>query len=169
MSSKFNKHRIQPSLFELNRFLAILPVPHLRLACGMMTIQEFISAEAQAMTDKELKPLCSTRLQPIARKMLQSAGKNADQLLHIIQFLIRVVSEFDEYQGHAGISLTRKEAAFGLKYFLEDNDAIPDHIPHLGLKDDLIIARAILESHQAKLEPFADACGYRWDKLVVAA
>ncbi|MEM6884797.1 MAG: YkvA family protein [Verrucomicrobiota bacterium] len=131
-----------------------------------ITVTEFISRSAAAMTEQELRPLCSARLQPIARKMLQSAGKDADQLLHIIQFLIRVASEFDDYQGHVGTSVVRKEAAFGLKYFLEENDAIPDHIPHLGLKDDLIIARTILKTHEAKLTPFADACGYRWDKLV---
>ena len=131
-----------------------------------ITVEEFIRRSAAAMTDEELKPLCSARLQPIARKMLESAGKDADQLLHMIQFLIRVASEFDEFQGQAGISDTRKEAAFGLKYFLEDIDAIPDDIPHLGLKDDLIIARTILKTHEAKLLPFADACGYRWDKLV---
>ncbi len=131
-----------------------------------MTIQEFITAGAKTLSEPELKPLCSARLQPIAKKMLQSAGKDADDLLLIIQFLIRVASEFDDYQGHAGVSTTRREAAFGLKYFLEDNDAIPDDIPHLGLKDDLIIARTILKTHETRLAPFADACGYRWDKLV---
>jgi uncharacterized membrane protein YkvA (DUF1232 family) len=131
-----------------------------------MTIQEFITQGAQSLTDKELKPLCSERLQPIAKKMLQSAGKDADQLLHIIQFLILVASEFDEFQGDAGISTTRREAAFALKYFLEDEDAIPDDIAHYGLKDDLIIARTVLTTHEKPLTSFADACGYRWDKLV---
>lgn len=131
-----------------------------------MTVDEFIKRGSASLTANELKPLCQTRLQPITKKMVKSAGRDADTLLHMVQFLVRVVSEFDEFQGKVGISTPRKEAAFALKYFLEDNDAIPDEDKEFGLKDDLIIARSVLRKHEAAFHPFADACGYRWDKLV---
>jgi uncharacterized membrane protein YkvA (DUF1232 family) len=134
-----------------------------------LTIHQFIEKCASELSDEELQPLCSKRLQPITRKMLRSAGRDADELLHIVQFLVRVCAEFDEYQGHGGISTTRREAAFALKYFLEDNDAIPDEDKEFGLKDDLIIARAVLVKHESHLHPYADACGYRWDKLLPEA
>jgi len=132
-----------------------------------MTVDEFIEKGAASLTETELAPLCQTRLQPITKKMVQSAVRDADTLLHMIQFLVRVVSEFDEFQGNAAISKPRKEAAFALKYFLEDNDAIPDDDSEFGLKDDLIIARSVLNKNEKDFHPFADACGYRWDKLTI--
>jgi len=51
------------------------------------------------------------------------------------------------------------------KTFLEDNDAIPDDDEEFGLKDDLIIAQAVLEKNEKALRPFADACGYTWSRL----
>jgi len=134
-----------------------------------MTINEFIEQGAATLTENELKPLCQTRLQPITKKMVKSVGRDADSLLHMIQFLVRVVSEFDEFQGNATVSRPRKEAAFALKYFLEDNDAIPDDDKEFGLKDDLIIARSVLSKNETDFHPFADACGYRWDKLVATS
>lgn len=131
-----------------------------------MTVHQFIETYAANLTEEELRPLCSKRLQPVTRKMLRSAGRDADELLHIIQFLVRVCAEFDEFQGVASISPVRREAAFALKYFLEDNDAIPDSDKEFGLKDDLIIARTVLEKHRKSLQPFADACGYQWKRLI---
>jgi uncharacterized membrane protein YkvA (DUF1232 family) len=132
----------------------------------LMTVDAFIEKGAATLTENELTPLCQNRLQPITRKMVKSAGRDADTLLHMVQFLVRVVSEFDEFQGNATTSTARKEAAFALKYFLEDNDAIPDDDKEFGLKDDLIIARAVLRKNESDFNSFADACGYRWDKLV---
>jgi len=120
------------------------------------------------MTPEEQKPLCSTKLKPILKKMLKSAGRDADELLHLVQFLVRVAAEFDDFQGRKDPSSTCKEAAFALKYFLEDNDAIPDQDKEFGLKDDLIIARTVIHRHSRALQPFADACGYRWDRLLPA-
>lgn len=131
-----------------------------------MSIDEFIEKGAKNLTENELKPLCQNRLQPITRKMVKSVGRDANTLLHMVQFLVRVVSEFDEFQGNASVSKPRKEAAFALKYFLEDNDAIPDDDKEFGLKDDLIIALSVLKKNKTDFHPFADACGYRWDKLV---
>ncbi|MEM6821732.1 MAG: hypothetical protein AAF558_07330 [Verrucomicrobiota bacterium] len=132
----------------------------------MLTVTDFIEKGANRLSDEQLKPLCSTTLKPVVKKMVQSAGRDADDLLHIIQFIIRIVSEFDEYMGYARTSKTRREAAFALKYFLEEHDIIPDSDKEFGLKDDLIIARTVLQRHEKELHPFADACGFRWDKLV---
>jgi len=130
-----------------------------------LSIHEFIESQAQQLSGQDIEPLCSQRLQPITQKMLRSEGRDAEQLLHSVQFLVRIASEFDEFQGVVGISQTRREAAFALQYFLEDNDAIPDDDEEFGLKDDLIIAQAVLEKNEKALRPFADACGYTWSRL----
>ena len=56
------------------------------------------------------------------------------------------------------------EADFAASYLLKDVDVIPDHLPKIGLADDALILRRVIERNEAELQripakPSDDAAG----------
>jgi uncharacterized membrane protein YkvA (DUF1232 family) len=56
------------------------------------------------------------------------------------------------------------EAAFAASYLLKDVDVIPDHLAKIGLADDALILRCVIERNEAELQripakPSDDAAG----------
>lgn len=57
------------------------------------------------------------------------------------------------------------ETVFGLGYLLNDVDIIPDDIPGKGLADDSAVLRAVLLSHEAEFQAFAQHAGLDYGKV----
>jgi hypothetical protein len=54
------------------------------------------------------------------------------------------------------------EAAFALLYFQRATDLIPDSIPGMGLLDDAIIVRIVLDRHEHAFKSSPDAYNLSW-------
>ncbi len=125
-------------------------------------LSEYISQGASSLSDSDVLAFRTHAIPEITRKMLTTEHEVDGELLKVTRLLIRIAVEYDDFIRSSTITQPTKEAIFALKYFLEENDAIPDTEEEIGYKDDLMIGIAALKSHRPELRAFADACGQAW-------
>ncbi|HPS64075.1 MAG TPA: DUF1232 domain-containing protein [Ignavibacteria bacterium] len=86
------------------------------------------------------------------------------KLLNQVMLLMELIKD---YKSKAYIQIpwtTVTVAAFGLIYFLNPFDLIPDYIPGIGYVDDAIVLAAILKSAQSDLKKYCTFKGYDIEK-----
>lgn len=109
---------------------------------------QFVTRGAAEITPHEVENV--VRAIPLlrARWTAQVDQESYPKLVDKLDFLARLVEDFE-----AGLEKdipfeTAAEAAFALVYFHREIDIIPDFIPEIGFADDAAIVETILRRHE---------------------
>jgi uncharacterized membrane protein YkvA (DUF1232 family) len=117
-------------------------------------LNDFIQTQARAVSLAELRQL-SADLPALRERFAKIPAHTYPYLADQLQFLSQVVED-EIVRDPAGEMVG--EAAFALLYFKRAADLIPDSIPGLGLLDDAMVVRIVLNRHQEafKASPYGD-------------
>jgi uncharacterized membrane protein YkvA (DUF1232 family) len=116
---------------------------------------QFVTHGASQITPREVEEVVraipTLRAEWTAQVDHEAFPNLADQL----DFLARLVEDFE-----AGLEKdipfeAVSEAAFALVYFHREIDIIPDFIPGIGYADDAAVVETVLERHEAVFEYYA--------------
>lgn len=107
-----------------------------------------------------------TRLMPVVTGRIRELP-SGDRLRRRLEVL---TTYFCEARSE-GLSVTvvQREVAFALLYFLKGADRIPDTIPDVGLLDDALVAKLVLERHSAALRVHWARRGRSWPEDLLTA
>lgn len=115
---------------------------------------EFVMHGASKMTPREVENV--VRAIPTLRlEWTQIDEKTYPGLAERVEFLARLVEDFD-----AGLQKdlsfeAAAEAAFALAYFYREIDIIPDFIPEIGYSDDAQVVDIVLQRHAREFSRYA--------------
>jgi uncharacterized membrane protein YkvA (DUF1232 family) len=134
---------------------------------GVDSISEYVAERAALLSLENLDQLRAE----LPHLNNQFAAMVVRRFPHLRQQL-KLLSDFLEDTAEGvfpfGSEASRKEAAFALRYAVEEVDIIPDSASDIGYADDSLIVRTVLRRHQ---EIFRDYCDFRkipWSKISVA-
>jgi uncharacterized membrane protein YkvA (DUF1232 family) len=121
-----------------------------RVAGRTMTIDEFIENQAQQVNSTDLRVLESFS----GRLLDKLKEANTDEyagLREAVDTIIRVLEAPATQQVKDPLPRWLAEIGFAAGYFLKRFDLIPDHLPEIGLADDALILRRVIERNQSEL------------------
>jgi uncharacterized membrane protein YkvA (DUF1232 family) len=126
-----------------------VPVPVWTVAGNSVTIDEFIESQRQYVNSSDLAMLrlFSNRL------VAKLKGANADDypgLAEAVRVIVRILESPAARQAKDPLPDWLAESAFAASYLLRGFDLIPDHFLEIGLADDALILRLVIERNQAK-------------------
>jgi uncharacterized membrane protein YkvA (DUF1232 family) len=121
-------------------------------------ITGFIQSQARALSLTEIERLI-VDLPALCERSAKIPTQTYPYLADQLEFLSLVVKEL-VVQDPAGEIVG--EAAFALLYFQRATDLIPDAIPGMGLLDDAIIVRIVLERHERAFKSSSHGYKLSW-------
>jgi uncharacterized membrane protein YkvA (DUF1232 family) len=126
-------------------------------AGNSVTIDEFIESQRQYANASDLAMLCvfSNRL------VAKLKGANADHypgLAEAIRVIVRILESPTAQQAKDPLPDWLAESAFAAGYLLKGFDLIPDHFPEIGLADDALILRLVIQRNQAEFRHCLAEC-----------
>jgi uncharacterized membrane protein YkvA (DUF1232 family) len=147
--SKSTELHSNPSNLTTSEFGQISPTEW-RVSGKTMTIDEIIEDEAQHVNSTDLRVLesCSGRL---LDKLKETNTDDYPGLREAVQVIIGVLESRAAQQAKDPLPRWLAETGFAAAYFLKKYDLIPDHLPGIGLADDALILRRVIERNQSKL------------------
>ena len=119
---------------------------------------DFIKSQARALSIADIDRLI-VDLPALRERFAKIQQPTYPYLAEQLQFFSRVVEEQVVREPAAEMV---GEAAFALLYFQRATDLIPDSIPGMGLLDDAIIARIVLDRHERAFKSNPDAYNLSW-------
>jgi uncharacterized membrane protein YkvA (DUF1232 family) len=119
-----------------------------RVSGKTMTIDEIIEDEAQHVNSTDVRVLesCSGRL---LDKLKETNTDEYPGLREAVQVIIGVLESPTAQQAKDPLPRWLAETGFAAAYFLKKYDLIPDHLPGIGLADDALILRRVIERNQS--------------------
>jgi Protein of unknown function (DUF1232). len=147
--SKSTEPKISASKPTTSEFGQISPTEW-RVSGKTMTIDEFIEDEAQHVNSTDLRVLKSFTSRLLDK--LKETGTDEYPGLHeAVHLIIRVLEAPATQQMKDPLPHWLAETGFAAGYFLKKFDLIPDHLPEIGLADDALILRRVIERNQSEL------------------
>jgi Protein of unknown function (DUF1232) len=135
---------------------AISPLGHLsldawRLSGKPLTIDEFIEDRRQYLNSIDVRGLgaFSGRLLDKLKGIKAAAYPGLREAVHVI---VRVVESPAAQRAEYPLPRWLAETAFAAGYLLKEVDVIPDHLPGIGLADDALILRRVIERNERELQ-----------------
>jgi uncharacterized membrane protein YkvA (DUF1232 family) len=116
---------------------------------------EFVTHGASQITPREVEEVVRAIPMLRAEWTMQVDHRAFPNLANQLDFLARVVEDFE-----AGLEKdipfeAASEAAFALVYFHREIDIIPDFIPGIGYADDAAVVETVLERHDEVFARYA--------------
>jgi uncharacterized membrane protein YkvA (DUF1232 family) len=147
--SKSTEPHISASKPTTSEFGQVSPTEW-RVSGKIMTIDEIIEDEAQQVNSADLRVLenFSARL---LDKLKESNSDMYPGLREAVQAIIWVLESPAAQQAKDPLPRWLAETGFAAAYFLKRFDLIPDHLPEIGLADDALILRRVIERNQSGL------------------
>ena len=121
---------------------------------------EFIKSQARALSIADIDRLI-VDLPALRERCAKIQQPTYPYLAEQLQFFSRVVEEQVVREPAAEMV---GEAAFALLYFQRATDLIPDSIPGMGLLDDAIIVRIVLDRHEHAFKSSSHAYNLSWPR-----
>jgi uncharacterized membrane protein YkvA (DUF1232 family) len=121
-----------------------------RVAGKTMTIDEFIEDQAQQVNSTDLRVLESFRGR-LLEKLKEANSDEYSGLREAVHAIIRVLETPATQQVKDPLSRWLAETGFAAGDFLKRFDLIPDHLPEIGLADDALILRRVIERNRSEL------------------
>jgi uncharacterized membrane protein YkvA (DUF1232 family) len=121
-------------------------------------ITDFIKSQARALSIADIDRLIAD-LPALRERFAKIQQPTYPYLAERLQFFSCVVEE--EVVREPAAEMVG-EAAFALLYFQRATDLIPDSIPGMGLLDDAIIVRMVLDRHEHAFKSRPDADNLSW-------
>ena len=121
-------------------------------------ITDFIKSQARALSIADIDRLIAD-LPALRERFAKIQQPTYPYLAERLQFFSCVVEE--EVVREPAAEMVG-EAAFALLYFQRATDLIPDSIPGMGLLDDAIIVRIVLDRHEHAFKSNPDAYNLSW-------
>jgi hypothetical protein len=115
-----------------------------------MTIDECIENQGQDVNSTDLRVLrmFTGRL---LYKLRETNSNEYPGLREPVQLIIWVLESPVAQQAKDPLPRWLAESGFAAAYFLKRFDLIPDHLPEIGLADDALILRRVIERNQSEL------------------
>jgi uncharacterized membrane protein YkvA (DUF1232 family) len=118
-----------------------------------MTIDEFIEDQAQQVNSTDLRVLESFSGR-LLDKLKETNTDEYSGLGEAVHAIIRVLAAPATQQLKDPLPRWLAETGFAAGYFLKRFDLIPDHLPEIGLADDALILRRVIERNRLELHQF---------------
>jgi uncharacterized membrane protein YkvA (DUF1232 family) len=128
-----------------------------RLSGKPLTLDEFIENRRQYLNSIDLRALGVFS----GRLMHKLEGIDPDVypgLRESVNVIVRVVKSPIAQKAEDPLPRWLAEAAFAASYLQKEVDVIPDHLPEIGLADDALILRRVIERNEAELHRVLAEC-----------
>jgi uncharacterized membrane protein YkvA (DUF1232 family) len=115
-----------------------------------MTIDQYIEEQGQQVNSTDLRVLGAFTGR-LADKLKETNAHEYPGLGEAVQVIIRVLKSPASQQAKDPLPTWLAEVGFAAGYLLKRYDLIPDHLPEIGLADDVLILRRVIERNQSDL------------------
>jgi uncharacterized membrane protein YkvA (DUF1232 family) len=122
-----------------------------------LTIDEFIEDRRQYLNSIDLRGL-GTFSDRLLDKLERIDSEAYPGLREAVIVMVRIVESPAAKKAEDPLPHWLAEIAFAGSYLLKEMDVIPDHVPEIGLADDALILRRVIERNESELQLILTAC-----------